>query len=210
MFVLTLLGSLKKNDRQLSYSSAYEHGSPVSFCKRSTTSSDSSALFHSTQDSPTKDGQFWSNSDPFGNKRQSLSQVSSGHSKKSSVSRPKSVYLPPGERPRRGTFGSVFHSVMPDALARKVTNGTIISLKRRDTLIAVYEKAKERGAKLQRKKWVQVVFEYSIYITLLCFIYFVLVGRPLWDGTISWIYWVVKFKLAFAGGWSIVFGVAFV
>ncbi|KAI1341821.1 glycosyl transferase [Xylariaceae sp. FL0016] len=73
----------------------------------------------------------------------------------------------------------------------------------------VYEKAKARGAELERKRWVQLLFEYSFYTMLLAFIYFVLVGMPLWKGAVYWLYWVVSTKFVIAGGWSITIGVAF-
>jgi hypothetical protein len=71
-----------------------------------------------------------------------------------------------------------------------------------------YENAKKRGVELQRKQWVQVLFEYGIYLFLLCFIYFVLIGRPLWNGAVWWLYWVVENKFVFAGGFTITLGIA--
>ncbi|KAI0483928.1 nucleotide-diphospho-sugar transferase [Xylariaceae sp. FL0804] len=79
---------------------------------------------------------------------------------------------------------------------------------RRGSMAEVYEKAKLRGVELERKRWVQITFEYSFYLILLSFIYFVLVGLPLWKGAVWWLYWVVSTKFVIAGGWSIVFGVA--
>ena len=92
--------------------------------------------------------------------------------------------LPP--RPRQGTQGSV----------------------RRNSLLDVYDKAKIHGQNFQRKKWVQVTFEYTFYLLILCFIYFVLVGRPIWNGAVWYLYWVVNNKFTIAGTWSITFGLA--
>ena len=89
-------------------------------------------------------------------------------------------------RPRQGTQGSV----------------------RRNSLFDVYEKAKIRGQNFQRKKWVQLVFEYTFYLLILCFIYFVLVGRPIWNGAVWYLYWVVNNKFTIAGTWSITIGLA--
>jgi hypothetical protein len=89
-------------------------------------------------------------------------------------------------RPRRGTAGSV----------------------RRNSLLDVYEKAKIRGQNLQRKKWVQLLFEYTFYLLILCFIYFVLVGRPIWNGAVWYLYWVVDHKFTVAGTWSVTIGLA--
>ncbi|KAH9883288.1 nucleotide-diphospho-sugar transferase [Xylariomycetidae sp. FL2044] len=61
---------------------------------------------------------------------------------------------------------------------------------------------------LERKRWVQILFEYGVYVFLLAFIYFVLVGLPLWKGAVYWMYWLVSTKFVIAGGWSILMGVA--
>jgi hypothetical protein len=71
-----------------------------------------------------------------------------------------------------------------------------------------YEKAKERGVQLQRNKWVQIAFEYAIYAILILFVYFVLIGVPLWKGTVYWLWWVVAHKFVLAGGFSITLGIA--
>ncbi|KAJ6155655.1 hypothetical protein N7470_006221, partial [Penicillium chermesinum] len=73
----------------------------------------------------------------------------------------------------------------------------------------VYEKAKLRGAALQRKKWVRVSFEISAYTLLILIIYFVLVGIPLWKGAVWWLYWVVSHEFVIQGGWAILIGLAF-
>lgn len=59
---------------------------------------------------------------------------------------------------------------------------------RRSSLADVYEKAKTRSIELQRSEVVQTLFEYSIYVIIVAFIYFVLVGMPLWKGAV----WCVK------------------
>ena len=92
--------------------------------------------------------------------------------------------LPP--RPRQGTQGSV----------------------RRNSLLDVYDKAKIHGQNFQRKKWVQVTFEYTFYLLILCFVYFVLVGRPIWNGAVWYLYWVVNNRFTIAGTWSITIGLA--
>ena len=89
-----------------------------------------------------------------------------------------------------------------------MTNASFSGLQRKGSVWKTYEHAKKRGVELQRKKWVQVVFEYSIYLFLLCFVYFVLIGRPLWNGAVWWLYWVVENKFVFAGGFSITLGIA--
>jgi hypothetical protein len=81
-------------------------------------------------------------------------------------------------------------------------------LMRRSSLWDVYENAKVRGKHLQRKKWVQVAFEYAFYLILLSFVYFVLIGRPLWNGAVWWLYWVVDTQFTVAGTWSITIGLA--
>jgi hypothetical protein len=87
---------------------------------------------------------------------------------------------------------------------RKGTTGSV----RRNSLLDVYEKAKIHGQNFQRKRWVQLLFEYTFYLLILCFVYFVLVGRPLWNGAVWYLYWVVDRKFTIAGTWSITIGLA--
>ena len=91
---------------------------------------------------------------------------------------------------------------------QKVKQGAA-DLARRNSLLDVYDKAKIRGEQLQRKRWVQLTFEFSCYLLILCFIYFVLVGRPIWNGAVWWTYWVVEKKFTVAGTWSITIAMAF-
>jgi hypothetical protein len=79
---------------------------------------------------------------------------------------------------------------------------------RRGSMWDVYERAKVRGVELQRQRWVQLLFEYTFYFILLAFVYFVLVGMPLWKGAVYWLYWVVKNKFVVTGTWSVTLGVA--
>jgi hypothetical protein len=98
---------------------------------------------------------------------------------------------------------------LTETIARRLTNATFFSLERHNTLPALYGKAKKQASKLQRKRWVQVVLEYSAYLALLCFVYFVLVGRSFWKGAVWWLYWIVKTKFVVTGGWSVILGIAF-
>ncbi|PVH98285.1 glycosyltransferase family 2 protein, partial [Periconia macrospinosa] len=109
---------------------------------------------------------------------------------------------------RRGTLESVVNAIVPDTVQRKLTNRSVNRLARTSSIRKTFEKAKERGQQLQRKKWIQVAFEYGIYLFLLCFVYFVLIGIPLWKGAVWWLYWVVENKFVIAGGFGIVLGVA--
>lgn len=145
----------------------------------------------------------WSNDDPFATRNNS---VVDGSDK--SYKEPDNAFTPAGQRQRKGTIGSIVDAVVPDGLARKMTNASFSGLQRKGSVWKTYEHAKKRGVELQRKKWVQVVFEYSIYLFLLCFVYFVLIGRPLWNGAVWWLYWVVENKFVFAGGFSITLGIA--
>ncbi|RAL05343.1 uncharacterized protein BO80DRAFT_134921 [Aspergillus ibericus CBS 121593] len=78
----------------------------------------------------------------------------------------------------------------------------------RHSIYDVYEKAKERRVALQRKYWVQVLFEYTVYVVLAAFIYFVLIGMPLWRGAVWWLYYVVRTKFVIPGGWGITIGLS--
>ncbi|KAI4843774.1 hypothetical protein E4T44_06565 [Aureobasidium sp. EXF-8845] len=48
-----------------------------------------------------------------------------------------------------------------------------------------------------------LLFEYTFYLILVAFVYFVLIGLPLWKGAVYWLYWVFKHKFAVAGTCSI-------
>jgi len=98
---------------------------------------------------------------------------------------------------RRGTFATI------QTAARNT-----FDLVRKSSIFDVYEKAKVRGAKWRREKWTQVLFEYAFYAVLIAFIYFVLIGVPLWNGAVWWLWWVVANKFVIAGGFSITVGLA--
>lgn len=74
---------------------------------------------------------------------------------------------------------------------------------RRSSIYDVYEKAKKRGVELQRSKWAMRLFEYTFYLILVAFVYFVLIGLPLWKGAVYWLYWVFLHRFAVAGTWYV-------
>lgn len=113
---------------------------------------------------------------------------------------------PPIAPQRSGTVKNIVKAVIPDAVIDRTRD--LAQRARRGSIVDVYERAKVRGAQLERKKWVQVLFEYTIYLLLLCFVYFVLIGMPLWKGAVYWLYWVVSTKFVITGGWSITIGIA--
>ena len=104
-------------------------------------------------------------------------------------------------------MGTIVDAVVPSMVQRSLTNASH-SLVRSSTVRRTYEKAKEKGANFQRSKWGQIAFEYGLYAFILLFVYFVLVGIPLWNGAVWWLYWVVANKFVFAGGFSITLGIA--
>ncbi|KAI4755137.1 hypothetical protein E4T52_12876 [Aureobasidium sp. EXF-3400] len=71
---------------------------------------------------------------------------------------------------------------------------------RRSSIYDVYEKAKTRGIELQRSKWAMRLFEYAFYLLLVAFVYFVLIGVPLWKGAVYWL--SVTIGIAFLYAWS--------
>ncbi|KAK7746428.1 hypothetical protein SLS53_002387 [Cytospora paraplurivora] len=108
---------------------------------------------------------------------------------------------------RNGTVRRVVDAVVPEKVQETARN--VINKAGQNTAMHdVYEKAKIRGVELQRKRWVEILFEYTFYTVLICFIYFVLIGLPLWKGAVYWLYWVVGHKFVIAGGWSITIGIA--
>lgn len=110
-----------------------------------------------------------------------------------------------GQRARRSTLQTVANTVVT---AVQSTTAAVTASARRTTIADIYEKAKVRKTELERKKWVQIAFEVTFYLILLCFIYFVLIGVPLWRGAVWWLFWVVSNKFVVAGTWSITIGLA--
>jgi len=94
--------------------------------------------------------------------------------------------------------GSVFQDTMQN-VRKKV---------RRSSMWDVYENAKKRQLEIRRKRWVQLVFEYSFYFMLVVLVYFLLIGQPLWKGTYLSLYLAFKYKLNLNGSWSIIIAVA--
>lgn len=117
-----------------------------------------------------------------------------------------STYSPQDVPRRNGTVRRVVDAVVPDKVQETARN--VIGRARRSSMAEVYEKAKARGIELQRKRWVEVLFEWTIYTILISFIYFVLIGMPLWKGAVYWMYWLISTKFVIAGGWSITIAIA--
>lgn len=82
-------------------------------------------------------------------------------------------------------------------------------LDRSSTVRRAYENAKSRQQQMQRSKSFQSCFRYSCYLLLAAFVYFVLVGRPLWGGTVWYLYLLFEYHLTFVGGSAIFIGLAF-
>jgi hypothetical protein len=153
----------------------------------------------------------WSTTDPFSTSKDSFSDngaettLSSQAPRKSLPYSPGNEDISPESPPRRGTMQSIVDTVVPDAVHRRFTNASHI---RKSSMWQLYEQAKERGVELQRHRSVQLAFEFGIYAILICIIYFVLIGVPLWNGVVWWLWWVVAHKFVIAGGFSITLGIA--
>lgn len=111
-----------------------------------------------------------------------------------------------GTQSRKTTKASIANSFAPESIQRRFTNASYL---RRSSIWNTYQKAKHRAVQLQRNERTQLLFEYSVYLTLVAFVYFVLVGVPLWKGAVYWLWWVVAHKFVIAGGFSITLGIAF-
>jgi hypothetical protein len=163
---------------------------------------------HETTPAPS----IWSTTDPFSTSKDSFSDngaeptLPSQAHHKSLPAGPGDEGITPASPPRRGTMQSVVDAVVPDAVHRRFTNASQI---RKSSMWQLYEQAKERGMELQRHRSVQLAFEFGIYAILICIIYFVLIGVPLWNGAVWWLWWVVAHKFVIAGGFSITLGIAF-
>ncbi|KAK6006145.1 hypothetical protein QM012_006555 [Aureobasidium pullulans] len=103
---------------------------------------------------------------------------------------------------RRGTVFQRANSVFQDTLLN------VRKKVRRSSMWDVYENAKRRQLEIRRKRWVQIVFEYSFYAMLLALLYFLIIGVPLWKGTYLELYLAFKYKLNVTGSWSIVIAVS--
>jgi hypothetical protein len=153
----------------------------------------------------------WSTTNPFSTSKDSFSDngaeptLPSQAHRKSLPASPGDEDITPESPPRRGTMQSIVDAVVPDAVHRRFTNASHI---RKSSMWQLYEQAKERGVELQRHRSVQLAFEFGIYAILICIIYFVLIGVPLWNGAVWWLWWVVAHKFVIAGGFSITLGIA--
>jgi len=89
------------------------------------------------------------------------------------------------QRDRRSTIDMMPNFIQ--VVARPVADAAA-AVFRRPTLVDAYERAKIRTVQLQREPWAQKLFEYSVYLLLVCFVYFVLIGVPLWNGAVWWLW----------------------
>lgn len=80
---------------------------------------------------------------------------------------------------------------------------------RQTSTFNTFENAKKRQKALQRSPAFQIFFQYAMYLLILASVYFVLVGRPLWGGTVWYIYLLFEYHLTFVGGSAIFVGLAF-
>lgn len=109
-----------------------------------------------------------------------------------------------GAESRRHTAASIsqpFEVSRARRLSRAIRKGSIYE---------VYEKAKLKGLKVRRERWAQLLFEYTFYLVLISFIYFLLIGMPLWDGAVRWLHYAVENSFKSLAGFLIVLGLAIV
>jgi hypothetical protein len=166
-----------------------------------------------TRDRSGPPSSIWTTADPFSTSKESVnndpeqmfSQTRTRTRSRPRASRSAMTDNAQEEQVRRGTLQSIVGAIVPDAVQRRLTNA---SYARRSSMWHIYEKAKERGVQLQRNRFAQTAFEYGIYAVLILLIYFVLIGVPLWKGSVYWLWWVVANKFVIAGGFSITLGIA--
>ncbi|OJJ67142.1 hypothetical protein ASPBRDRAFT_136569 [Aspergillus brasiliensis CBS 101740] len=85
---------------------------------------------------------------------------------------------------------------------------SVVDRARDSSLGTLYNRAMLVNIKHERRYWVQLVIEYGAYTIYVAFVYFVLVGMPLWKGAVYWLYWLMRHKFALPGGWAIVISLA--
>jgi hypothetical protein len=78
---------------------------------------------------------------------------------------------------------------------------------RMSSLPSLYNVANLVNIKHQRRVWIENLIKYGIYTLFVAFIYLVLIGAPLWKGGVFWLFWLMKNKFVFQGGWAIVIAV---
>jgi hypothetical protein len=103
---------------------------------------------------------------------------------------------------------ALMEAVLPTKTQEVVHNVT--TRLRRSSIYKQYERAKLRTKQAEKHHgWMQVAFEYGFYVLLASFVYFVLVGLPLWNGVVYYTYIVFQNNFILVGGWAIVTGIAF-
>ncbi|PYH96930.1 glycosyl transferase [Aspergillus ellipticus CBS 707.79] len=95
-----------------------------------------------------------------------------------------------------------FTKLAPSPVRQSVRN--VVEKARDSSLWSLYNKADLVNIKHERRYWVQLLIEYGTYALYVAFVYFVLIGMPLWKGAIYWLYWMMQHKFVFQGGWAIV------
>jgi hypothetical protein len=78
---------------------------------------------------------------------------------------------------------------------------------RREQLAAIVEERKAEKAKARRTRG-EIAFEFGVYLVLACFVYFVLVGRPLWNGAVYSLYLFMESHQMLPYGYTIFIGIA--
>jgi hypothetical protein len=164
-----------------------------------------------TQHQITPAPSIWSTTDPFSTSKNSFTDEDA-QTRPSSQTPDRALPSSLGDADnacetiaRRGTIRSIVDAVIPNTVSQRFTNASHV---RKGSIWQLYEQAKERGVSLQRHRTVQVAFEYGIYAILVLIIYFILIGVPLWNGAVYWLWWVVAHKFVIAGGFSITLGIA--
>jgi glycosyltransferase involved in cell wall biosynthesis len=76
-----------------------------------------------------------------------------------------------------------------------------------NTTRSFYNMARLVDIKHQRGFWSRCLIEYGIYALFIAFIYLFLIGVPLWKGAVFWLYWIIRHKFVFQGGWAIVIAI---
>lgn len=102
-------------------------------------------------------------------------------------------------------------SVLVDRTVDGVQNAVAAVLHpgRKTSVAEMYEKAKVRQVKIKRSPVAQYAFEYFFYLFIAAVIYFVFVGRPLWDGVVWYIYIVFMRYLVVPAGTAVFLGIGF-
>lgn len=108
---------------------------------------------------------------------------------------------------------SIIDAIVPETVQRSFANASRArenhnKPKQMTAMRKALEKVKEQVKVLERKRWAMLTFEYGVYLILFLFVWFAIIGMPMWKGTIYWVYYLLSHNSLVPGGWGVTLGIA--